>query len=386
MELEKEAADRRRKRMIQVISIALLGLLMFFTFFSNTLQSLTLPKVRTEKPVSGSILFTLDGSGILRPLAEAGLMNPAGWKVQEILVKPGDHVKKGQQLITYDSKSAERELEDEITNLNKQKIGLQNVQDQFILTAKEGEPLKIRSAGREIETLKLDLAAQERKINALRENLESQQELTAPFDGIITQVNAIEGLTSTAGPDILVSNNSLGYQLDVSVDSSLLTSLGIAAGEKIEVEVHSVQEQQSRMIGGVIEEIKNAEPLAADSSGAEGDKSLTIPRKLLHVRIVDAKLKGGEQAQIKIGKPSRQQGLIVSNEAVHREGDGSFVYKIEEQRGALGNVFVARKVQIQSSETNGKETMIQSDNLYEDDRIILESSEPLQDGNHVRLQ
>lgn len=63
-----------------------------------------------------------------------------------------------------------------------------------------------------------------------------------------------------------------------------------------------------------------------------------------------------------------------------------FVYKIDEQRGALGNVFVATKVRIHSSETNDKETMIQSDILYEEDLIILESSEPLQDGNRVRLQ
>jgi hypothetical protein len=63
-----------------------------------------------------------------------------------------------------------------------------------------------------------------------------------------------------------------------------------------------------------------------------------------------------------------------------------FVYKVDEQRGTLGNVFVTKKVRIHSSEKNEKETMIQSDILYEEDSIILESSEPLEDGNRVRLQ
>lgn len=67
-------------------------------------------------------------------------------------------------------------------------------------------------------------------------------------------------------------------------------------------------------------------------------------------------------------------------------GERSFVYKIEEQRGALGNAFVAREVQIRSSRTNGAESIIETDSLYEDEMIILESSEPLQDGNRVRLQ
>jgi hypothetical protein len=63
-----------------------------------------------------------------------------------------------------------------------------------------------------------------------------------------------------------------------------------------------------------------------------------------------------------------------------------FVYKVDEQRGTLGNVFVTKKVRIHSSEKNEKEMMIQSDILYEEDSIILESSEPLEDGNRVRLQ
>lgn len=49
-------------------------------------------------------------------------------------------------------------------------------------------------------------------------------------------------------------------------------------------------------------------------------------------------------------------------------------------------MFVAREVQIRSSTTNGIDSVIQTDSLYEDEMIILESSEPLQDGNRVRLQ
>lgn len=389
MELEKELGDRRRKRSIQVVFIVFMGLLIFFTLFSNTLQSLTLPKVRTEKLVNGSLLFTLEGSGMIQPFAETRLLNPAGWKVQTILVKEGDRVKKGQKLIIYDSKSAERELEDEITNLDKQKIELQNVQDQFILSTTEGDELKIRAARRNIETRKLDLGMQERKINELRDRLTSQQEMNAPFDGIINKLNAIEGVTTAGEPDVLISNSSLGYRLDISVDATLLSSLGISIGEKIEVKVLTVaerdQQQQIRMIDGTIDEVANIQPRTQSTSVEEAGPTQTIAQKALRIKVIDSDLRGGEKAEFKLEKRSNQEGLVISNAAIHQDRDGLFVYKIDEQRGALGNIFVSHNVRIQSSETNGKETMIKVESLYKDDLIIMESSEPLQEGNRVRF-
>ncbi|GAA0391089.1 efflux RND transporter periplasmic adaptor subunit [Paenibacillus motobuensis] len=386
MELEKGPADRKRKRTIQLVFILFMGLLLFFTLFSNTLQSLTLPKVGTEKPTKGGIDFTIEGSGILQPLAEVKLSNPTDWKVHKIFVIEGDHVKKGQKLVLYDSKAAEQEVEAEITILEKQKIEQQNIQDRFIQLSIEEDELKLRNAKREIEKGKLDIASQQRKINEMRDRIASQKQLTAPFDGIVKKLNAIEGLTSTEGPDVIVSNSSLGYRLEVTADAKSLSSSGISVGEKIEVQVDMVQEQQAQTIDGTIEEIANAEPSQSSSYGEEAGKTVTVPQKILRIKVLNSKLKGGEQAWMKIEKRSLQEGLLVSNKAIHEDREGKFLYKVDEQRGALGNNFVARKVRIESVETNDNVTMIQSDNLYEEDQIILESSEPLQDGNRIRLQ
>ena len=77
MELAEAQPDRRRKRIILIAFAAFAGLLAFMTLFGNTLQSLTLPKVRTEQPVRGSLAFTLEAGGRLEPYAEAELPNPA---------------------------------------------------------------------------------------------------------------------------------------------------------------------------------------------------------------------------------------------------------------------------------------------------------------------
>ncbi|MGO4695898.1 efflux RND transporter periplasmic adaptor subunit [Paenibacillus sp. 2TAB26] len=386
MELEKEPPDRRRKRNILVVFFILMGLLLFFTLLSNTLQSLALPKVSTEKPVKGSLALSLEGSGILQPIAQAKLSNPAGWKVRKVLVKENDRVTKGQKLILYDSKSAERELLDEKTNLDKQKIEQQNMQDQFIQTMIEGDELKIRKARRDLETMKLDLSTQQRKIDDLKERLISQKEITAPFDGIITQLNAVEGLAPTGEPDVVISNSSLGYRLDITVDSRLLTSFGLSSGVKIEVEVDTAQKQQTHMLGGMIDEVVNAEPRTNSSSSEDAGQTKTVPQHILRIKVANSELKGGEQAKIKLDARSQQEGLLISNEAIHNDQEGIFINKLEVQRGALGNAYVVRKVRVPFSEKNDIVTMIQADNLYEDELIILESSEPLQDGNRVRLQ
>ncbi|WP_228029994.1 hypothetical protein [Paenibacillus glucanolyticus] len=89
MELGKGVADQRRKRIIQIVFMGFMGLLLFFTLFSNTLQSLTLPKVTTEQPKMGGIELAIEGSGIIQSIADAKLSSSTDWKVQQILVKEG---------------------------------------------------------------------------------------------------------------------------------------------------------------------------------------------------------------------------------------------------------------------------------------------------------
>ncbi|MED5016556.1 RND transporter [Paenibacillus chibensis] len=386
MELGKEPSNHKRKRIIQLGFIFFVGMLLFFTLFSNTLQSMNLPKVETEKPVKGSLTYKIAGSNLLQPFAELKLSNPAGWKVEQILVKEGDPVAKRQKLIRYDSKEAEQELDAAVTNLEKQKIEQQTLQDRYIQSAMGEDVMNLRNTKRDIEKGKLEIALQEQKIRAMRTSLNRQKYLTSPIDGLVTKQNAVEGLTSAGEPDLIIANNSLGYRLDIPVDAKLLSNLGLKSGEKVEVEVDAAWDQQSRKISGIITEIVNGEPLPGSANGNEAGNAETILQKTLRIKVSDSELRGGEQASIKLERRSLLEGFLVSSKAVRQDREGMYIFKVEEQPGALGNVFVARKVPIASSQTNGTATMIQSDSIDEDDKIIAESSEPLQDGDRVRMQ
>ncbi|WP_227011820.1 efflux RND transporter periplasmic adaptor subunit [Paenibacillus lutimineralis] len=375
--------QRKRKRMIQITFILFIGILLFFTLYSNTLQSLTLPKVIAEKAVLGSLEQTLEGSGILQPLKEAKLSNPTGWKVKAIAVKEGASVKKGQTLITYDSESAERELEDEIAQLAKQNIDMQNIQDQYIESVTKGDETKVQATSREIKMRKLDLGVQERKIAALRANLENNKKITAPFDGVITQINAVEGMFSTGGADILMASTHQGYRFEFLADEQLLSAIGIGVHEKFPITVRMQSGQKGESLEGTVYEIADTSP-RMDTQGV--GSTISINQKMVRVRVVDKKLKGGEQAEIKLTKPSEEEGFLIINAAIHQDRDGKYVYRIEEKKGAIRNEFIVRKAKIGSSESDDKVTKVVSTNFNMDDLIILESTEPLEDGNRVRLK
>ncbi|NEN85674.1 efflux RND transporter periplasmic adaptor subunit [Paenibacillus elgii] len=383
----EEPVERSRKRKLRAVFGSFIALLVLFTLFGNTLQSLTLPKVRTEKPTRAGLVYTLEGSGNLKPIAEAKLTNPGGWKVKAVHVKEGDRVAKGQALVTYDSSSAERELQDEKAQLEKQQIELQNTQDRFIVSAQEADEMKKRSVSRDLEKQKIDLGIQERKIKQLEDRLASQKEISAPFDGMITKLNAVVGLASAGEPDVVITNESRGYRFEFIADAPLLTNLGISLEDKVQVEVQAIGGQQPTMLEGAILELADAEPRMASSSDKKANQTATIARKVVRVKVAASELKGGEQAWVKLTKRSQQEGLLISNEAIHEDRAGKFIYKVEERKGALGDVFIVRKVQIRATETNDKVTKVPEDgSVYEGDLIILESSEPLQDGNRVRLQ
>lgn len=381
------ATEKKRQRTIVILFGLFIGLLVFCTLFSNTLESLTLPKVVTEKALLGSLDYKLEASGILRPVSEVKLTNTVPWRVSKIYVKEGSYVQKGQMLLTYDSSSAEQELQDEIAHLEKQKIELQTYQDQYIQSAtSEGDDMKLRAVSREIQTRRLDLGIQTRKINELKKKLEQQKEIKAPFDGYVTKVNAVKGVVSSGEPDVLLANNSRGYQFDITIDAALLDVLSISIGEKIPVEIKGKKSKKAQEIHALITDVIDNERRSAVADNLASNGKPSIAQKTIRLQIVNSELKGGEEAHVNVTKRSHQEGFLISNKAIHREREGLYIYVVEEQLGPLGNVFLARKVPVTSSESNDKVTLITSGNVYEQTLIIVDSSEPLQDGNRIRLQ
>lgn len=380
MELEvNERSEAGKKKKIRVIAGIFFGILLLFTFFSNTLLSLTLPKVLLATPSGGSINHIIAGSGMLIPLESAELKSDIGWKVKTVHVKNGDSIVKGQALITFDSKAAELQILDEQMTLKQQKMQLEGLFDSYVGASKNGDPMLIKAARRGVDIQKLQIEAQERSIQTLQDALQSNRQMLAPFSGIVTKINAMEGVPS---PTINLSNASKGFRLSVALDANLVSLLSIGEAIEVTVKGHKVEEE-AKTVNGVITEIQGAqseEPaaLAKESSG-------TLTQKV-SITVQDAELKGGESASIELFKsiPTDEDTVLVAKAAIHEDPSGKYVLLVTERKGTLGNGFYVRKSNIKMVDSNESIVAVQG-GIYPGDQVIIESSEPLQQGDRVRL-
>jgi HlyD family secretion protein len=150
-------------------------------------------------------------SGTLEPVRRARLRAEVGGRVTEIVKKEGDRVKKGEVIIRIDNEDAIARVNLQRGNLEVQKARLQIVEGNLKnLTDKLEKLKKLYDEGAVTENQLKDLETQ---FNAVQNeyiaarsaveqgesllkisNLELKKtEITAPFDGLITEINVREG-------------------------------------------------------------------------------------------------------------------------------------------------------------------------------------------------
>lgn len=366
-----------RKRKIRILLGLFIGLLIGFTLFSNTLMSLTLPKVALITTGRGELVHTFQGSGTVKWRMESALTGAAGGKVKQVNVKVGELVKKGQALVVYDTKAAEYQILDEKAALDKLNISIKELQNSYKEIYHNGDEKSIESASNALKVSSIDKDVLQRRIQKLQEDLSANGLLAAPFDGIVTKVGAVEGLGSTGGaPDIVIANQSLGFDFEFLAPADAIGLL--EKGAQLDVQLSG---SNARQVEGRIEEIEDAELLAQTGEGAS--QTIYTAMKRLIVAIQDDALQGGERAEVELTR-TMDDVILVPNKAIRDEGNKKYVFGIEERNGPLGNDFYARKRYITIIDSNETQSAV-TQGLFDQEQIILESSDPLQEGDKIRV-
>ena len=425
MENRTEQVVTRKKRNIKIISSLFIGLLIILTLFSNTLANWNLPKVITEKPKNSELKQTFTGNGELQPQEEAKLSNSSiEAKVKEVHVKEGDRVKKNQLLVTYDSKKSEQVILDEEATLQIQKLALNDAQANYNEAKKNQQENKsndqpnnqqenksnsqpnggisetsLQSLKTAVESKKIEISTQERKIKSLKEELEMSKKLIAPFDGVVTKINAKKDQLSTRDEgDVILSDESKGFKVEVQVPADLATHLKVGEkinlkgnaksleGELIEIKnIESNENQRPEEQGKQQDEQKDeqkGEP--KDEQQFQQTSATPQPQKRILVKVQGEELKKGEQVEATLTK-QLTKGVLIPNKVIKKEGQRTFVYTIEEKKGPLGNAFYIEESPITVGESNGQETVV-LEGVYEKDQIVLQTSEPLKKGERVKIK
>lgn len=362
----------KRQRLTAALFVLFFAILAGLTFFSSTLETMTLPKVITEKLVSKSLVHHVKGSGVLTPRKQVDLLNEAGSKIVKVHVKENDEVKKGQKLVTFDSSDLDEQIYQEETALKKQQLNREILEEDMLNALIGGDEQVIAKAERALELDNMELAMAQRKLNKLRKEKADKQKLTAPFDGKITKITAEDSMNASQGGTILtLMDSGKGFEFSFAVDSENTALFEI--GSKVSVRLA----KDNKLVNGMIQEIKAASKENSEDSSDQSSYKVVVS-------VSDDGLQGGEQVSLDIKKESNEKGYVLLKKWIHKDTTGSYVYVVEEKKSSLGNTFNARKAYIITGDSTEDEVVAVS-GLSPDDEIIIESSELLQEGNRIRV-
>ena len=413
-----------RKKITGRALIIFVIMLVLLTFFSNTINNLTLPRVTVEFPRPGDIVKDISGGGIVEADEILGKYASSNMMVKEVRVKTGEEVKKGQPVMVLDTKELERNLKDEADRYAQKKLQLErlmeisssgefnsyeksvkeaekkvkqkqkafdnlkelydlgaeskkNMEDantdledakQEYETAKFNREQASKDSEREQKSLRYDMDIQQRNIEKLSEELNDAGSVTAPCDGIITEINFAKGtMTDSSRPLFKIVDTTKGFRLKVVLDKEKAKYLTV--GEETDVTVKTVSD---RGISGKIAEI-------SDNEQQKGVK------KDVYIDIDMIGLIGGEPGEINIKKRIETKGVLVSNDAVHTDSSGEYVLVVKEREGALGKEYYVQEARLTTGESDSSKTLVTGGAMLMD-RVVTKSSKSLEEGDRVIVE
>lgn len=372
-----EHSQMNRKKKVRWAAAFFFGLLLIVTFFSNTIQQITLPKVKTDTASFQELTFTIEGEGTLLHRNVVPVYDPSGWNVKQIEVEVGDSVAKGQVLVKLDDSTARNTLLDEKSRLKQQQLRLEQMQENYKLTIQSGDEPTLRNARIDMENLKLDIEVQERKIRTMEEKNDSQASLVSPVEGVVTEVNATLGTASNPGqPAVQIADLSQGLMWELTVDAELASHLEI--GEEVPLYVNG---NTGQTVQATLDKIEDAGERNAEASGSAANDP--VSGKKLTFTVNQSDLKGGERVGIQWEKRSGRAELTIPKDVVHTDNQGKYLYVVDEKKGPLGNQFTIQKRYVTLGKADATKQVVLN-GLIGEERIVAESSEPLNEGDQVR--
>jgi RND family efflux transporter MFP subunit len=141
------------------------------------------------------------------------------YPVTDVAVKVGDTVKKGDTLATADTTDLKRQLEAADNTLASAKVSLRAADDDRDDADASGSTSRIRQAKIAQYSAENQVADAQQKVTDLKAQIKAAK-ITAPIDGLVTEVNVMDGFDAPAGAAVVIDSGTFQITTDV-VESDL---------------------------------------------------------------------------------------------------------------------------------------------------------------------
>ena len=257
--------------------------------------SVTTGDVSDEVAATGSIDASESyGTSFGAPAHLAGAASEGGssWTVTDVKVAVGATVKKGDVLATADTTDLKRQLDAATASLGTAKIRLTIAQEAV-------DDADTTDATRQAKMSLYDAQTQVSNARKARTDLINQialAKLTAPIDGLVTEVNVVKGLEAPAGDAVVIAATTYEVTADV-VESDLAA---MVVGQPATVSIGAVGAQVTGTVTAI------APTTTGDASGGVVSYPVTVSLK-----DVPATVRAGMTADITITIDSATNVLTV---------------------------------------------------------------------------
>lgn len=172
------------------------------TVVLNAEESNTQPETNSGSAVTAS--------AVVVPISDVSLSFPAVGKVTNINVQVGDEVKAGQVLVELDRTILEAKVKEAEANLAYAEIQLK------YLVRLAGCRTGCATTEEHIEVAENDVARAQALLDSAKAVLESQANLTAPFNGVVVAVDISVAETVTPGQVVVVIGDLSRFQIETT--------------------------------------------------------------------------------------------------------------------------------------------------------------------------
>ncbi|SMF48601.1 RND family efflux transporter, MFP subunit [Paenibacillus barengoltzii] len=344
---------------------AVVGLAVIALVIANMIGLNRAAKVKVAAVEMGKIVEQIYTNGKLEPGQTTSVYAPASGLIEEVKVKSGDTVKKGQVLLTLSMEQVREQLEKERINLQLTEAERLAAKKQHFESFKQArlENPDLEPEELDLTTYDLRIRSSELTIQSLEKQLANQKVL-APADGVVTSLTVNAGQMLAEGSEIATIADV--SKLKVSAYLNELDAGKAEQGMKAVVTGEAFSNSYEGSISYLAPTAGLADPTSKDTS-VEMEVSLNQ---------VSSELRPGYNVTVEMEIPDKER-LLVPIDAVQYDGEQAYVFKVQDG--------VAVKVPV----TTGKEGEAQIElvsGVAAGDLVVVEGGDKLQDGAKVKVK
>ncbi len=321
--------------------VAATTLLVFLVVFFTACSSDKPATPATPETISGISIFTaqratipdyLEATGTVRAADSAQLSSQMMGTITRVAVHEGDHVRRGEVLITIDAAQPHAAYQSAAAGVQASDQNIAAADADYALAESTMQRYQMLNdkksvSPQEFDEVKAKLAAAKARrdaAHATRAQAEAAvlqantavgfSSIRAPFDGIVTAKLADVGAMASPGAPLLTVEDPSRFRLEVQVDESQIGAVRL--GEVIPIVIDALGTQQ---ISAKVEQIVPA----ADPSSRSFTVKIDLPP--------DAQIRSGLFGRAQFPRGQRQSLLVPQAALVHR-GQLDAVYVVDKDQ------------------------------------------------------